>query len=333
MARESRPTRVESAQPPPGRRLPRWLRLPIRVIVMVYLGLTVVLATFQSQMIFPGQASQGRPEAVVVPGPGLELVRLETAAGDRVVALFGAAEDPEGKPLADAPARPTLLFFYGNGNCLADMADLHASFRRLGVNVLIPEYVGYGMSGGTAGEPGCYATADAALAHLKARKDVDPKRFVVGGWSLGSAVAIDLARREPMAGVMAFSGFTSMVDMARKNFPILPSGLLLRHRFESESKLRHIRCPALIGHGRLDRLIPYAMADRLAAAAKGPVTRFEVEKADHGDFFDIGRAQVLGEMQRFLDGLGTAIPPDQVDPGTSRAASSRADSSRKGSRP
>lgn len=273
----------------------------VRIPLIAIVGLTALLYSFQTRLIFPGQATQGLPEAEVVAGPDAELVRLETAGGDRVVALFGAALGPDGRPRPDAATRPTLLFFNGNGTCLKAAADQFALFRRAGANVLIPDYVGYGMSGGVASEAGCSATADAAFAHLRARKDVDPRRIVAGGWSLGAAVAIDLAAREPVAGVVALSGFTSMVDMARRNFPYLPARLLLRHRFASESKLRRVSCPILIGHGRDDALIPFAMAGRLAAAANGPVTRFAVDHAGHNDFFLIGEDQIADELRRFLD--------------------------------
>ena len=71
-------------------------------------------------------------------------------------------------------------------------------FRRLGANVMIPDYVGYGLSGGSPSEAGCYATADTAYEHLKGRKDVDPGKIVAAGWSMGGGVAVDLAARRPV---------------------------------------------------------------------------------------------------------------------------------------
>ena len=58
----------------------------------------------------------------------------------------------------------------------------------MGANVLIPEYVGYGLSTGDACEAGCYATADAAYQHLLSRSDIDPRRIVVAGASLEGTV-------------------------------------------------------------------------------------------------------------------------------------------------
>ena len=60
---------------------------------------------------------------------------------------------------------------------------------------------GAGMSDGQASEAGCYATADAACEHLLDRPEVDGRRIIAAGWSLGSGVAIDLASRRPVAGL------------------------------------------------------------------------------------------------------------------------------------
>jgi hypothetical protein len=168
---------------------------------------------------------------------------------------------------------------------------------------MTPDFVGYGMSGGKASEAGCQETADAALAYLRTRPGIDPKKIVAAGWSLGGAVAIDLASREKLAGLISFSTFTSMSAMAKRNFPFLPTALLLRHRFDNQSKIAHVPCAILIGHGRRDPLIPHDMADRLATLAQAPVMRFTVEAAGHNDFFAVGGAQVLQAMKAYIDQL------------------------------
>ena len=60
-------------------------------------------------------------------------------------------------------------------------------FRRLGLNVLIPDYLGYGMSAGKASEIGCRETAETAYQALVSR-GFPPSRIIAGGWSLGGAV-------------------------------------------------------------------------------------------------------------------------------------------------
>lgn len=290
----------EPAVQPRVRKPRSWVWRLVRIPVFVYIGLAAVLFSFQTRLIFPGAESQGQASAVVKPKPGEELVNLTTANGERAVALFGPALTPDGKPLPNAASRPTLLYFYGNGMCLHDTFSEFDSYRRLGLNVMIPEFLGYGMSQGKPREAGCYATADAAFEHLRTRKDVDPNRIIAGGWSLGGSVALDLASRKPVAGLIIFSTFTSMVDMSRRNFPFLPASILLLHRFDNLKKIGRVKCPILIGHGQRDQLVPYAMSERLYNAARSPIMRLTVDAAGHNDFYDIGGSHVFDAVRKYV---------------------------------
>lgn len=173
-------------------------------------------------------------------------------------------------------------------------------FRRLGLNVIIPDYVGYGMSGGRPSERGCEDTALAVYDYLTSNRSIPSSQILAGGWSLGAAVAIDLASRKPVAGLMVFSAFTSGVDMGRRLLPFLPVSLLLHHRFDNLSKIHQVGCPILIGHGRLDSMIPFSMAEKLAAAAKSPVTTLWIAQADHNDFFDVAGRRVDDAISEFV---------------------------------
>jgi fermentation-respiration switch protein FrsA (DUF1100 family) len=271
----------------------------VRLCAWFYLGFVTVLYALQTRLIFPGQETQGQSSAVVRPRAGCELVQLKTHRGDSVVALFGPALTRDGRPDPDAAHRPSLIYFYGNAMCLNYATTEFDQFRRLGLNVLIPEFVGYGMSGGSPSEKGCYATADAAYDYLVSTRGVMPQRIVTAGWSLGGAVAVDLAARRPVGGLMIFSTFTRVADMARRVLPFVPVSLLLRHRFDSLGKIQQVRCPILIAHGRRDRIAPFFMAQRLAAAAKCPVTRLWLDEADHNDFYEVGGTRIDGAIARF----------------------------------
>jgi hypothetical protein len=274
-----------------------------RIVVLAYLGTITVLFSIQTRLIFPGASTQGEADAEVRPRDGTELVKLKTKHGDAIVALHGAAILPNGRPDPRAADRPTIIFFYGNAMCLKYAAVQLEELRRLGVNVLIPEYVGYGMSGGSASEKGCQATALAAYDYLVTARKVDPKRIISAGWSLGGAVAIDLASERQVGGLIAFSSFTSAVELGRRAFPFVPVALLLRHRFDSIHKIAKITCPILIGHGRWDRTIPFEMGEELAAKAGGPVTTLWIDRADHNDFFDVGGERIDQAIAEFAGRL------------------------------
>jgi fermentation-respiration switch protein FrsA (DUF1100 family) len=262
-----------------------------------------VFQSLQTRLIFPGASTQGRSSAALRPPPGVELVRLTTERGVPVVAWFGPALAVDGQPDPSAASRPVLVYFYGNAMCLTDTVPEFDQFRRLGLNVMVPEFVGYGASGGSPSEQGCQDTALAAYDDLVSTRNIDRKRLIAAGWSLGGAVAIDLASRRQVGGVIAFSTFTSMAKLARRLIPLVPVSLLLRHRFDSVRKIAGIRCPILIGHGRVDSIIPFSMAQELAARAGGAVTMLWIDDADHNDFYEKGGTRLGEAVASFVSGL------------------------------
>ena len=186
-----------------------------------------------------------------------------------------------------------LVYFYGNGMGLETSSSEFAQFRQLGFNVLIPEYPGYGMSSGQASESGCYEAADAAYHYLTETLHVHPAQIVVSGWSLGAAVATDLAARKRVAGLIVLSAFTSLPEQAHAMLPWVPQSvvrLFIKERFDNLSKIRQVTCPIFIGHGTQDELVPFAMAERLAQAARqrGPVTFLPIGGCGHNEFFEVG---------------------------------------------
>ncbi len=256
----------------------------------------------QDRLIFPGSATQGSPQAGVDPGSGGELLELATSRGERVAALYGAALLPDGRPHPAASARPALVYFYGNAMCLAYAEPEFDRFRRLGLNVLIADYLGYGLSGGKASEIGCRETAETAYRALVAR-GFPPARIIAGGRSLGGAVAIDLAWRMQVGGLIAFSTFTSTHDMALSICPLPLPRWFFAHKFDSQSKIAAITCPILLGHGRDDPLVPFPMFERLAATAKGPLSTLVIDHAEHNDFYDVGGQRIDEAIRTFAEGL------------------------------
>ena len=270
-----------------------------RIAAAIYLGLALVLSFFQNQLIFPGAATQGHPDAIVRPTGGAEIVNLKTKTGDTVAALFGPALNADGSPHSDAKHRPTILYFYGNGMCMADCEGEFAKLRRRGFNVIVAEFVGYGMSSGTPSEAGVYATADACFDHLLARSDIDPKKIVPFGWSLGGAAAVHLASTRTVPALVIASSFTSLKELAHRLFPYMPTSLIVKHHFDNETKLHQIKCPVLIIHGRHDRIVPFDMSGKLHDAA--PQAQVIELDSDHNDLFDVGGQPLYDRIAAFFD--------------------------------
>ncbi|MFV1958046.1 MAG: alpha/beta hydrolase [Planctomycetota bacterium] len=265
--------------------MPWWIRL---VLVFGVLGVGLGLAAwfFQRRLeYFPD------PSPVPLPhGPayeGLEAVRLTTADGVRLEAWWWPGT-----------RRGAILLFHGNagnrGGRLAWMTGLHER----GWSVFLPDYRGYGGSGGSPSEAGFAEDADAAVAWLQARGQGP---IVYLGSSIGSGVATQLAARHPPAGLVLQSGTISLVPIAQRIYRFLPMGLLLRDPFDLSDVAPRVTCPSLSIHGELDTIVPVELGRRLHDALGGPKTWWEVEGAGHNDVVEVGGRAYDERLDAFLE--------------------------------
>jgi fermentation-respiration switch protein FrsA (DUF1100 family) len=108
-------------------------------------------------------------------------------------------------------SKPTIVFFHANAGTMADrLPNTKGLMDETGANILMVEYRGYGTCEGEPSEDGLKKDADAALAWIFAREDVDQGNIFVFGRSLGGAVAIVAAAKHQVSiGVLVQSRKTS----------------------------------------------------------------------------------------------------------------------------
>ena len=66
--------------------------------------------------------------------------------------------------------------------------NVQGLYTSIGCNVALLEYRGYGRSEGTPSEEGLCMDAQAALDYLVGRPDVDQRKIIVFGRSLGKCI-------------------------------------------------------------------------------------------------------------------------------------------------
>ena len=199
--------------------------------------------------------------------------------------------------------RYVILVFNGNAGNRAHRASFADALTRLGAAVLLFDYRGYGGNPGAPTEDGLRRDARAARNYLLSRADVDEKRIVYFGESLGTGVAAELASEHPPAGLILRSPFTSLTDVGQHHYSWLPVGWLLRDRFATDDRIPHIRAPLLVIAGDRDSIIPIGQSRRVFEQANDPKSLLVVPHADHNDdALFTGRVMIAGIL-RFLENL------------------------------
>jgi fermentation-respiration switch protein FrsA (DUF1100 family) len=268
----------------------------IGAVIVCYLCILVLLRLFEPHLIyFPGQQ-----RSLLAPPTGLQLPveRVEIPSEDGVKLVGWVI------PAQSEPGGLWLLICHGNAGNLSEFdRPLHyAGLRQLGLSLLAFDYRGYGESDGTPSEQGLYRDADAAYRFLRQTRGVPADRIVVFGHSLGSAVAIDLASRQPAAGLIVEGALTSATDRGGELYPYIPVRWIARSRFGSIDKVSRITVPKLFLHAASDDVIPWAHGRRLFEAAQEPRTFVELQ-GGHADAFDVDSARYFGSIASFLERL------------------------------
>ena len=240
---------------------------------------------------------------VFQPSPGIDLRISDLGVEGEEVHLDSEGVNIHGFYLPTARPRENaraILFLHGNAGNASHRLPNAVELAQLGADVLLIDYRGYGISEGAPTESGVYADARAGLAHLIEERGVPERRIVLFGRSLGSAVAVDLARERVLAGVILESAFTSIADVAR-GMVGAPLAYLVRGRFDSANKIEQIRSPLLFFHGDRDRIVDYALGWRLFELAPEPKQFETISGAGHNDTVEVGKRPYFSRIARFLD--------------------------------
>ena len=256
-----------------------WL---IRLLVVA--GLYAAVAAYayfcsDSQLFLPAYGSLREPT-------GLSKIRTESGGGT-LAALY----------LPNPAAQYTVWFFHGNAEDLGDIEPLMREFHRRGFAVFAYDYPGYGLSPGQPSEKAIYAATEAAAKYLREELHVPGQKIIVYGRSLGGGPAVELATRQPVAGLVLQAAFTSVYRVMTR-WHLLPFD-----KFENLRKMAQVRCPVLVMHGRADRTVAFAHGEALYQAAPARKEHFWVEDAGHNDLLQIAGERYWQALQKFAQGL------------------------------
>jgi len=240
----------------------------------------------------------GRPLAETRPSGSFEQVDIPRADGLRQFAWV--LRQPE-----RADAAPWVLFLHGNRATIASRVNIlrYEQLRALGLNVLAPEYRGFGGVDAVPSEPSVSADARHGYDYLRAELKVPAERIVVYGWSLGSAVAVNVTSEVKSAAVVLEGAPASLVAIGARQYPWMPIRLVMRNPFESILKVKKIDAPILFLHSPEDEVIPIEEGRRLYDAAREPKQFVEIA-GGHIRPAEEDAARMFGAVRAFLQQAG-----------------------------
>ena len=191
-------------------------------------------------------------------------------------------------------AEYTILYSHGNGEDLGEILPRLRDLRDIGFNIFSYDYQGYGTSQGRPSVAGAYQDVNAAYEYLTQKLGIPANKIIVYGYSVGGGPSVDLASRQPVAGLVIESSFTTAFRVVT-GIPVYPFD-----KFPNIDNIKNVNCPVLVIHGNADRVIPFSHGQQLFAMVDQPKLSFWVNGAGHLNLLEVAGEEYVKVMTEFI---------------------------------
>ncbi len=208
--------------------------------------------------------------------------------GAHINALHFKQRDPRG----------LVFFLHGNGGNLVEWTIGVDYYQKINYDLFIFDYRGYGKSTGTI------TSQEQLMADVRTMWDYiaphyDDRPIVIYGRSLGTALAVMLAREVRSRLLVLVSPFTSLAALAKEQYRLIPQWVL-RYPMQTDAIIGGITTETLILHGSKDTFIPPIHSRKLIALMNAPASLALIQGADHTN---------IHQFNDYLERLSAALPP------------------------
>lgn len=242
-----------------------------------YLFLNLYALLVSEKLIFAPQASSYVD--------GADALKITSGNGEKINAVF--LESPN--------AEYTILFSHGNAEDLGNVVPFMKQFQALGYSVLMYEYRGYGTSEGKPSVKKTYQDVEAAYHWLVNEKKIPPDTIIAQGRSIGGGPATWLAAHHEVGGLVIESSFTSAFRV-KTRWQLMPWD-----KFNNLKRIKQVKCPVLVMHGRNDEILPFWHGEKLYNAAPDPKMNLWIDGAQHNDYAYVAGDNYFNSFQAFVE--------------------------------
>lgn len=221
-------------------------------IVIIYIAVSIALYYLQDYMLFKPE-KLSKDFQFNYDNQKFEEHNLETRDG---AIINGIQFKPKGE------SKGVVLYLKGNSKSIKGWGKFAVDFTRLGYNVLMVDYRGFGKSTGRRSQKAIKRDLQEVYNKLKELTTED--RIILYGRSLGSGFAAKLASMNNPRMLILDAPYYSLTKVTARYAPFMPLSLLMKYPLPTYKWLKYVQCPIHIIHGTHDKLIPYKTSVKLS---------------------------------------------------------------------
>jgi len=204
---------------------------------------------------------------------------------------------------------PTILLFHGNAEIAQDYDDIANYYNQHGMNLIVSDYQGYGLSEGSPTKDNLHSDALAIFDFSKEymNKNNLTNKLVPMGRSLGSASVAHIMdnRLDSLHGSIIESGFaTEYPLLSLMNINPDDISFKLSDGFDNLRKFKDYNKPLFVIHADLDDIVPMSQADMIMIETNASSKElFKVNGANHNNILMYARDEYFTKIKSFIDSL------------------------------
>ena len=265
------------------------------ILVGAYLVANVVIYFWQERFLF-------KPEKLPkdfefkYPNLAFKEYNLEKEPGVNINGIHFHIDEPKG----------VVIYLKGNSKSLKGWGKFAVDFTRLGFDVLMVDYRGFGKSTGKRTEDSI--KDDLQYVYDQVRLQVPEKYIVLYGRSLGSGFAAKLASTNHPRMLVLESPYYSLAKVAKRYIPFMPVSMIMRFPIRTYQWLKYVDCPVKIIHGTNDKLIPFSTAVSLSKIQAKNTRLYSIIGGGHNNL------HTFEEYHRMVEEILNSKLPQSIDP-------------------